>query len=532
MDCPRCGHANIAGRRNCSLCQYPLQQGAFSSPSLNQVSPLPESQVGVRRPTADTLVQPTDPHAFRALQAASPFAQQNAPQEDTQEAQLEWDMAELDQTIAKGKTPFAIGREEPENTAKHTAPGMIPFSEKKPAALEDFLDERTLSNRPQRAGHLTDEHTVQRPPSSHPLPQSTDENTAYRAHPATAPPTTDENMAYRTQTTAPPQDLQKTTPKPQRSLEHTFANALTDEHTVLEEDAYDEHASHHSNPNKGLTVPANLPAVPSLMASTVEEAAFSPPPPPQSPLRNSKQQLAAPSHPAEQEHHSKRDNLMPTPPPLYAATEKQDVSFFRKEAPTFKDDELRPLTNADLSSTNAPSESTSSTPRTGTLPKPRLKQDFVFAQQVILPPLWRRLLSGLLDLSLLLGFAFLLTRLFGPPISKTPPAGLHPLDMLVFALEHYNPHLFFAATAFAASSVLYHLFGLLFFRKTLGKWLLRLEVVDRSGNPLSLLGALVRAMAFLPSFFLGLVGIFWILIDSEFRGLHDRISGSIVVQSR
>ncbi len=74
--------------------------------------------------------------------------------------------------------------------------------------------------------------------------------------------------------------------------------------------------------------------------------------------------------------------------------------------------------------------------------------------------------------------------------------------------------------------------GLLLWRGSLGKSLLGLEVLDRSGKKLGLLGAMVRSIAFLPSFFLGLFGVLWILMDGEYRSLYDRVAGSVVVSKQ
>jgi uncharacterized RDD family membrane protein YckC len=211
---------------------------------------------------------------------------------------------------------------------------------------------------------------------------------------------------------------------------------------------------------------------------------------------------------------------------LLVQTEQQDLSLLQQQ---YNSENVRPeqSTFRDESMT-AHTAALSRKP----LPKPRIKPDFVFAAHLTLPALWRRATAAFIDLSLLIGIAFLSTRFFGPAITKSPPADLHPLDLLVFALEHYSQHVSFGLIAFSVLYVLYSILGLLLWRGSLGKSLLGLEVVDRSGKKLGLLGVVVRSIAFLPSFFLGLVGVFWILMDGEYRSLYDRAAGSVVVSKQ
>jgi len=65
---------------------------------------------------------------------------------------------------------------------------------------------------------------------------------------------------------------------------------------------------------------------------------------------------------------------------------------------------------------------------------------------------------------------------------------------------------------------------------TPGKWLVDCEIVDaHTGNPLSLLQAVVRYLAYLVSAApLGL-GFFWILWDKRKQGWHDKIARTVVI---
>ncbi|MEM1008631.1 MAG: RDD family protein [Myxococcota bacterium] len=162
------------------------------------------------------------------------------------------------------------------------------------------------------------------------------------------------------------------------------------------------------------------------------------------------------------------------------------------------------------------------------LPKPQLPMNFCFVPQRRLPALWKRFFAGIIDLALLGALAFLITRLFGPGFKALPH--LHPVEIALFTLEHYIKPLQFTLSAFCILYLLYNVFSLSLFTQTLGKAIMHLQVIDRRGNKLTWLGAIIRALFFLPSLFLGLFGVSWILMDREYRGLHERISGSITVE--
>ncbi|MCB9639839.1 MAG: RDD family protein [Myxococcales bacterium] len=399
---------------------------------------------------------------------------------------LEWEMEELDTVSNKTgasshhSSPH-LGPAEPSQTEKHTAPGMLPFSSEPPPRPRD-----------------SQEMTVSLKGSS---PSSADEEDFE----------IEQTLNHRA-SPLPKSSLRDTTPRSPKSAEHTFAQAspLTEEIEARKEEVRLYGPTEEIQKEvlmQGLTVPS----VPSA-APTLEEKL-----PPIPPFHNA-------SLPQEVTQEETMHSLHSSPlqDPILTKTEKQDVSIFqqdmavgsaRPEQETFRDE---PMTAHAIA--RKP------------LPKPRLKPGFVFAEQLTLPGLWRRGLAAFLDLSLLLGVSFLCVRLLGPALTKSPPADLHPLDLLVFALEHYSQHVSFGIAAFSLLYILYSMVGLLLWRGSLGKSLLGLEVVDRSGKKLGFFGALVRSVAFIPSFFLGLVGVFWILMDSEYRGLYDRVAGSVVVR--
>jgi len=72
--------------------------------------------------------------------------------------------------------------------------------------------------------------------------------------------------------------------------------------------------------------------------------------------------------------------------------------------------------------------------------------------------------------------------------------------------------------------VVYGLF-LGFFGQTVGMWLFRIRVVSLStGGPIGAPRALLRAIVMLPL-------VTALIMDKDQRGLHDRASGSVVVQA-
>lgn len=164
------------------------------------------------------------------------------------------------------------------------------------------------------------------------------------------------------------------------------------------------------------------------------------------------------------------------------------------------------------------------------LPRPRLEKHFVFAPKVSLPSLFRRLLAGGVDITLVATVAFLITWIAGPKMTHPFPTGLHGIDLLATVLQRYTPQvsffiITFMATVFVYTTLLHALRG-----QTVGKMVAGLQVIDRSGGSFSILGAFARSLAFLLFFALGLVGLTWILFDKEYRALHDRLSGSLVIR--
>jgi uncharacterized RDD family membrane protein YckC len=164
------------------------------------------------------------------------------------------------------------------------------------------------------------------------------------------------------------------------------------------------------------------------------------------------------------------------------------------------------------------------------LPRPRLAADFVFAPKVRIPSLFRRVASGLIDFLLVCGVALLVAALFGPKMTHPFPEGLHGIDLLATILQRYTPQvqfflLVFAVTYFVYTALLHMLRG-----QTVGKMLMRLRLIERNGKPCGFFSVFARSLALVLFLFMGLVGLSWILFDKEFRALHDRVSGCLVIQ--
>jgi uncharacterized RDD family membrane protein YckC len=67
--------------------------------------------------------------------------------------------------------------------------------------------------------------------------------------------------------------------------------------------------------------------------------------------------------------------------------------------------------------------------------------------------------------------------------------------------------------------------------QTFGKHLMKLRVIDAYGERTSLLRALARTAAYVPSGVLLALGFLWVGFDREKRGLHDWIADTYVVRA-
>ena len=67
--------------------------------------------------------------------------------------------------------------------------------------------------------------------------------------------------------------------------------------------------------------------------------------------------------------------------------------------------------------------------------------------------------------------------------------------------------------------------------QTPGKSVMGIRVVKTSGQPLSIVDAVVRYVGYYINTFLLFIGWLWAIFDSKNQGLHDKLAGTIVVNA-
>lgn len=258
----------------------------------------------------------------------------------------------------------------------------------------------------------------------------------------------------------------------------------------------------------GPQVPQGL-SIPSAVPTTDKPTRPVAPPTPEPPIKASMppQSASAPRLPVVDEVTSEMPDP-PKPPASFA----QEVT---QEKTVSSSDRLPQASSSDA------------LPR---LPRPKLPENFVFAAKAEIPGIWVRGLAGFIDMALLLGLTYMITKMAGPKVTYTFPEGMHIVNMVTIGLQKYQTALLFGAQVFAGLYVVYstllHALG----GKSIGKRLLSLKVVSHTGKPMGWFGSFARSIAFLLFTALNLIGLFWILFDREYKSLHDKVSGSIVVK--
>lgn len=164
------------------------------------------------------------------------------------------------------------------------------------------------------------------------------------------------------------------------------------------------------------------------------------------------------------------------------------------------------------------------------LPRPKLPENFVFAAKAEIPSFFARGVAGLIDMVILLAITYLITKWAGPKVAYTFPEGMHIVNMVTIGLQKYQTALLFGAQVFAGVYVAYATLMHGFLGKTIGKLVCSIKVVSHTGRPLGWFGSFARSIAFLLFTSLSLLGLFWILFDREYKALHDKVSGCIVVK--
>lgn len=92
-----------------------------------------------------------------------------------------------------------------------------------------------------------------------------------------------------------------------------------------------------------------------------------------------------------------------------------------------------------------------------------------------------------------------------------------------------NPHARACAIVWLALFLLYQTYFSCGGRRSAGKALLGLRVIDLSGEPLTFSKAAIRSLCYVPSSILNL-GFLWALLNPERRGWHDLAAGSLVIE--
>jgi len=145
---------------------------------------------------------------------------------------------------------------------------------------------------------------------------------------------------------------------------------------------------------------------------------------------------------------------------------------------------------------------------------------------------WRRLAAGIVDM-------IVLSSVFGILATLVALILRHPLPRLSQLGPDYIVDMavnggIFAEAALAMLAILGFLYFFLFTTlrgQTFGKHMMRVKVIDAYGERPSMMRALVRTVAYLPSLVLLALGFLWIGFDREKRGLHDWIADTYVVNA-
>ena len=145
---------------------------------------------------------------------------------------------------------------------------------------------------------------------------------------------------------------------------------------------------------------------------------------------------------------------------------------------------------------------------------------------------WRRLAAGIVDM-------IVLSSVFGILGTVVALVLRHPLPRLSQLGPDYVIDMavnggLFATLGLAMLAILGFLYFFLFTTlrgQTFGKHMMRVKVIDAYGERPTMMRALVRTIAYLPSVVLLALGMLWIAFDREKRGLHDWIADTYVVKA-
>ncbi|HEX8951736.1 MAG TPA: RDD family protein [Polyangia bacterium] len=159
-------------------------------------------------------------------------------------------------------------------------------------------------------------------------------------------------------------------------------------------------------------------------------------------------------------------------------------------------------------------------------------QQAVAPMRVRVAGFWRRLAAGIVDV-------IVLGSVFGILGTLVAVVLRHPLPRFSQIGPDYVVDMAVNGGVLAeAGLALFAILGFLYFflftalrGQTFGKHLMRVKVIDAFGERPSMLRALVRTVAYLPSLALLALGFLWIGFDREKRGLHDWLADTYVVKA-
>jgi len=70
----------------------------------------------------------------------------------------------------------------------------------------------------------------------------------------------------------------------------------------------------------------------------------------------------------------------------------------------------------------------------------------------------------------------------------------------------------------------------LYWGTTVGKFIVRIRIVDKEGNKLDLEKSIIRNISYILSMVCLLLGFIWIAIDKKKQGWHDKLAQSFVIK--
>lgn len=146
---------------------------------------------------------------------------------------------------------------------------------------------------------------------------------------------------------------------------------------------------------------------------------------------------------------------------------------------------------------------------------------------------WRRALGALLDLALLAPVVTLLVWLAGSLTGiELPEARYRSLDFWLDLMLASDPALLGGTGLAIAIALVYALVFQLTTGRTPGMRAVGIRVIDLYGEPPATGRVLARTAGYLAGLATLGLGFLWIGFDSERRGLHDYLSGTVVVKHR